>query len=239
MPSLQNKELKMKLIEDGTFDEFLKEKEALHKLGIEDLFDADYYIGWNEEELKACFQLAHMRYTRRTRINKWFDFWLKDKTKQLFFLTFTFNKKAMCDSFRNRQQYVYRNIKDFDDYIVNVDYGDHTNREHFHAVVVMDPEAEEFMNWKYSKRKKRWYCNDCELFNDKKGEVDIEKVMGDPIKLKKYQAKLTSHAMKNNCTKLGFKRNSVYQSYTKYMKETNKLLKGKSYLKRHSSTPAC
>lgn len=218
MPAIQYKELKAQLIKDGTFSEFLKQRNALFKIGG-DGDDKESYIGYEEDELKALFQLKDQRYHRRSKLNKWFDYWRQEKNKQLYFITFTFNDDALLDSDRARKDYVYRNIASYDDYCLNIDYGKTTERLHYHCILVMDPEADEFMDWKWSASKKDWYCDDCILFNDKKGKIDIRKIrIGNNEQLKKYQSKLTSHGIKTNGTKLGFKKQSKYQRYLKHQK---------------------
>lgn len=230
MPALQHRELKSTLIADGTFDEFMKQRKALYKLGA-DCDDRECYTGYEEDELTALFQLKEQRYHRRTKLNKWFDYWLQQKDKQIYFLTFTFNDIAMSESDIAKKRYVSRNIEKYDDYCLNIDYGKTTERLHYHCLLVMDPEADEFMNWKWSKKRRKWYCNDCCLFNDKKGKIDIMKVdPSDNDALKKYQSKLTSHGIKTNGTKLGFKKKSRYQESVKYEKMINGVIR---YQHRH------
>lgn len=225
MPALKHRELKASMIDDGTFKEFLQFRQKLYMLGA-DPDDRESYIGYTDEELDALFQLKQQRYVRRSKLNKWFDYWMKQKDKQLYFITFKFNKEAMKDSDQTRKMYVYRNIEAYDDYCLNIDYGEKTGRLHYHCVLVLDKVADELMDWKWSKRWHTWYCNDCVLFNDKKGHIDVRKVdYEDPDALKAYQGKLTSHSLKSNGTKLGFKKKSRFQDFIAYQKMINGVIR--------------
>ena len=163
--AIQNKELKCELIESGEFDRFLKFHQLCNLIG-EDPDDKSLYHEYTEDELNSLFQLKQQRYQKRSRVNKWFDYWLTQQGKCLYFLTFTFNDDALLKKASARKKSVYRQIEGFDDYICNIDFGEKSNREHYHAVIVADEESKELMNWKYSKFKHSYFDNESPLFED-------------------------------------------------------------------------
>lgn len=232
--AIQNKELKCELIESGEFDRFLKFRQLCYMIG-EDPDDRSLYHDYTDDEFKALLQLKQQRYQKRSRINKWFDYWLTQPDKCLYFLTFTFSDDALMKKSSARKMSVYRQIEGFDDYICNIDFGEKSNREHYHAVVVADRISQELMNWKYSSFKHKYFDNETPLFNSyNEGYYNVQLVdPQDNAALKKYEAKLTSHALKTGSYKLGFKRKSKYQEYVKYMAHEKKMASYK-YWKDHA-----
>lgn len=216
MSSLHNKERKAELIENGDFKEFLKLSNFLYMAGS-DPYDPECYVGYDEEDLKCLFQLKHQQYLKRSKINKWLDYWKKEyKRKAMYFVTFTFNDEAMDKTVRARKLAVWKNLQCFDDYVLNIDYGGRTNREHYHAITIAPKESNEILDWKISKSKEM-YCNDYCLFNFENGFIDLRPVdPADCDALKKYVSKLSSHALKCSQTRLGYKRDSEYQRFIKH-----------------------
>ena len=110
------------------------------------------------------------------------------------FLTLTFKPKVIdSTSEETRRRYVARYLKQFDcEYVANIDFGEEHETEHYHAVL-----NKSFINpltWQY-------------------GNLDVQQVRTatdkdlDCIRLAKYVAKLTNHAIKETT-----KRNSLIYS---------------------------
>ena len=162
--AISNLDMKIDLLESGEFDQFMKIRKFVYELG-EDPDQRDIFPDFSDDVYKALMQLKQQKYQKRSRIKKWFDFWKKEPDKVMLFLTYKFNDKALQKTQRARKDSVYRQNNRFDDYICNIDFGPKTNREHYHSVVIADPEVLELMDWKYSWKEKYWYDNTSELFN--------------------------------------------------------------------------
>lgn len=102
-------------------------------------------------------------------------------SKHCVFLTLTFRDDVLASTTsETRRQYVRKFLKQYSNhYVANIDYGGKNGREHYHAVVDerIDPNS-----WVY-------------------GNLDVKKVRYNPeskspVKLAKYVAKLTNHAIK-------------------------------------------
>lgn len=108
-----------------------------------------------------------------------------------FFLTLTFTNEVLeSTSPDTRRQYVRKTLKSLSKHFVaNVDFGDKTEREHYHAVIVADYFYQDDWVYGFSKAIPIYYNTE------------------DPIAIAKYIAKLTNHAVKESC-----KRNSIIYS---------------------------
>lgn len=131
-------------------------------------------------ELKECMKINHAEYERTKR--------LKNRIATMLlsgccFITLTFNDDTLLNtSEKQRRVAVSRYLKEYGCmYVANIDYGAKNKREHYHALINCD--KIDFTNW-------RKYGNiNAERVKNK----DIE---SDKIKLSKYIAKLSNHAIK-------------------------------------------
>jgi len=122
--------------------------------------------------------LNHARYKRKQRI--------QDKIESIvlnghgIFMTLTFTDEILdSTSEHTRRRYVARWCKENSSfYVANVDYGDKTNREHYHAVL----EQGNFTPWKYGHISRK-------LVRSKSKDL---------TKVSKYVSKLTNHAIKKS-----------------------------------------
>jgi len=141
---------------------------------------------------KECERINHAYYERVKRLKQRIETMLNNG-KNLF-LTLTFTDKTLAKtSDETRRRYVARFLKQFDcEYVANIDFGEENEREHYHAVLntsFINP-----LSWQY-------------------GNLDVKQVRNatdkelDCIRLAKYVAKLTNHAIKETT-----KRNSLIYS---------------------------
>lgn len=132
-------------------------------------------------ELQECGKINHAEYERTNR--------LKERVESMLlngaccFLTLTFNDDTLCSTTeKQRRVAVSRYLKQFGcKYVANIDFGANNKREHYHALI--NCEKVDFKLW-------RKYGNiNAERVRNK----DIE---SDKVKLSKYIAKLSNHAIK-------------------------------------------
>lgn len=144
--------------------------------------DIDSYMKTNNTALwKECEKINHAYYQRVRRLKERIANMLENG-KNLF-LTLTFRPKVISKTKdKTRREYVTNYLKQFNcEYVANIDFGEEHETEHYHAVLNTD-----FINpltWKYGNLDVRRVrdCTDKEL---------------DCIRLAKYVAKLTNHAIK-------------------------------------------
>lgn len=194
-----NYELKAKVLENGMVEKQRKlsltmfkkyqEQKALYENGEivecwKPLNDTEIELYQNmaeafPEEWKEACRVNDASYHRTKR--------LKERIKSMItsgsciFLTLTFRDDVLKSTSEDtRKQYVRKALKMMsENYIANIDYGKKNEREHYHAIVLADKVLQDY--WKY-------------------GNLDYERVRADedtsPVKIAKYIAKLTNHAIK-------------------------------------------
>ena len=130
---------------------------------------------------------------------------LKMKKKRLFnrvysmlekgnvkFLTFTFKESFLkATTPKTRERYIKAYLNDFaSDYVLNIDYGKTTKREHYHAIAT--PKYKIFMLDIFSKQ---YGFLQCESIGNLKRYANINKSLEDIAK------RLTNHATKDTTNK--------------------------------------
>lgn len=134
------------------------------------------------KQIKLAWEKAtlinHARYKRKKRIKTKIEKLVLDGNST--FITLTFNQNVLAaTSELTRRRYVSRWCKENSDfYVSNIDYGDKTHREHYHAVLRVG----NYSNWKYGFMSKKVIRSESK---------DLEKIS-------KYVSKLTNHAMKKS-----------------------------------------
>lgn len=147
------------------------------------LDDLEDRVGF--EIVEECRKVSHNTHARRKRCKiKIGDMVFDGKA---YFVTLTFSDDALADSTEKRRRtWVSRLLKRFGvKYVANIDYGKQNGREHYHAIVDIDPS-------KVDKLKKSW---------KRHGFLDFRKVGASDLDLKKttdYVDKLTSHSFKDS-----------------------------------------
>lgn len=131
----------------------------------------------NPDDFKEAAKVAAADFQRNTRLkNRIRDFL---QIGNCIFLTLTFRDDVLENtSEKTRRLYVTQCLKSCSKYyIANIDYGDNTQREHYHAIVVSDHVPDGFWSYGYYWR--------LSIIKD-----------SNPLRLAKYISKLTNHAIK-------------------------------------------
>ena len=144
------------------------------------LSERSFYLQNNPDDWKEAERVAHSNYEQTKRLKKRIERMLTT-SKNCVFLTFTFTDDVLAKtSSETRRQYVRKWLKQVSSkYVANIDFGGKNGREHYHGVCDsrVDPKT-----WSY-------------------GACNVQKVRYNPndksgVKLAKYVAKLTNHAIK-------------------------------------------
>lgn len=104
----------------------------------------------------------------------------------IWFCTFTLSDKYINKSYRTKKRLLNAVLDTHDfKYILNIDYGENTNREHFHCILAtnIDFDVNQFIQGNYP-------CH-CLAINCKKGREDF-------VRLTKYINKLVNHCLKSS-----------------------------------------
>lgn len=164
--------------------------------------DATDYLAYKKEYgfevLKASLNLSRSKYkkTQRAR-DRIAEYLLSGKA---FFLTLTFTDEYLAKtSEETRRRMVSRALKGCCAvFVANIDYGTKNQREHYHACVI--PREDGLASWK-SHLKTYTDVPDLRSWESTIGFIDIKKVGSsekDLIRIPKYIAKLSAHALKKS-----------------------------------------
>lgn len=106
------------------------------------------YPNWETSQRDAQ-RLINARRQAKKRANRYITE-MAQTQERLAFVTLTFRDDVLAStSERTRHRYVSAFLKaSYRDYIANVDYGSKSGREHYHAVVALDPESPP-LEWQY------------------------------------------------------------------------------------------
>lgn len=245
---MENKEYKKKLIKNGTFKEYRESRFNHKKNGNYDLIDSDLYFHvangeqFKKEELKACQQMYKARKEQVAKIRKHYIYWLNNDY-DIFFLTFTYDDKKRRKEMKapTLKRYCISAMSEFDDYIINVDYGNQGERLHYHALgAIKKGKKLEYTKIKRQKKDNKWKTGlkmvnnslldyerkvgfyDCEICKDNEESAK---------KLSRYIDKLTLHSVKVKQSYCSVKKGSEYQNYQRY--NNNVKEDYKDLLKKH------
>lgn len=132
---------------------------------------------FNLENWEEARRINHASFCRVQRLKKRIASMLD--SGPCLFLTLTFTDEVLRKTTEDtRRQFVRRYLKSFGvPYVANIDYGKKNGREHYHAVIQTD--HVDYSAYTY-------------------GAINGEKIhsVDDYVKLSKYVAKLTNHAIK-------------------------------------------
>lgn len=139
-----------------------------------------FYSQFQPEEWREAGRVADANYHQTRRLRKRIEHMIKS-SPDCVFLTLTFTDDVLAKtSPETRRQYVSRWLKaNSTEYVGNIDFGGKNGREHYHAICDKHVSPK---TWKY-------------------GNLDVKPVRYNPdskssVKLAKYVAKLTNHAIK-------------------------------------------
>lgn len=139
---MQNRELKAELIKSGEYGVFCVKKYQAFKEG-QDIYFADYG-SLSSDKLSACFQLSDAKRKQRHRVEEWCDFYVNNwlpmhKGYSLVFVTITWNNETLSLKTDTRRKLVNTLLSNHTvDYVSNIDFGSQGEREHYHAVAILD-----------------------------------------------------------------------------------------------------
>jgi len=228
---LKNKEIKKQLLSDGTFKNYCQNRrKAFIEGNIEefenDLMDIDENgIVKNAVQIKECERLRNNRTRQVKKIEEHIFYWLKRDSYDIFFGTFTFNDDALQLKFKTRKQNVIKTLTNCTDYIVNIDYGAQTEREHYHSLIALEKGS-------YTEREEDGHTKIDLLDSYKLGYYGVEKVRketSDAKRLRRYITKLILHSVKVKQQYISVKKGSRYQKQVKLRKELERLSKMNGY----------
>lgn len=223
-----DKQYKKKLLEEGLFKKYTRIRRELNKQGKYDLLYDPKTYEMTEREMNNCELIRRSKNAQRIKIQDHLNF-LKDKTKyDLYFGTFNYADFALELTPQNRKRRIRQLISSCtEDFILNIDYGSQTKREHYHCILA------------FEKKKYHPYRNEYghikieELDNYDLGFYDLERINTneeDVKKLSRYIAKLTLHSIKVNQQYISVKKGTDYQKYKKIIEK----IRNKARTDRHA-----
>lgn len=196
----ESKTLKHKLLNNGTYYRYKQTRRELNQLKpyyleticeettgefIETL-TTDYFrlseltyenliLDISSLAFEQCEKIDHNKYKRTTRLRKRVAQMINSET--CYFITLTFTDETLANTSEDtRRQLVRRFLKaQATNYVANIDYGETTEREHYHAIANSN-----VIGWSYG------------FFNVKPIIVNEESEKRLPV----YITKLTHHALK-------------------------------------------
>lgn len=163
-----------------------------------------------EEENIDFERILKSRYNKVSRIKKHLIYLLAFR-KYCYFLTFTFDEYYINKCDRTKRDLIKGCLSSITDslYILNIDYGKKTEREHYHCILGTD------FNFDLELYLKKYYpCFSC--------TIPINKKSDDIKRLSKYVNKLSNHTCKDST----FNKRVVYnfKGYDSLPKPWNKFL---------------
>lgn len=219
---MKNPELRKELIEKGKFKNYsIKRKELIDVLGYQEFSELSQdeqikLYSLNPNEIAENERIRSCKKKQRDKIKDHITF-LFDTNTTLFFATFTFNDKTLKTTKREtRKRVLTRLLKNFDDYIINIDYGTENEREHYHAILSIKKPNIFYDETNHIK------IDELEKYNY--GFYHLEEIRRDEIdkkRLSEYITKLTFHSIKVAQSYVSVKKGSNYQKW-KEIKEMAK-----------------
>lgn len=135
------------------------------------------------EENKDYEKFLSARYMKVSRIKKRLVY-LLSRYDYIWFCTFTFSDKYINKTDRTKRDLIKSVINTHDfKYILNIDYGKKTEREHYHCIIATN------INFNVNQYFQTNYPCHCLAIQCKKGREDF-------TRLSKYINKLTNHCIK-------------------------------------------
>lgn len=185
----------------------------MSSLSFEKEYDSDYlskvieynhlrYMSFKEgiefEENSEYEKVLQARYQKVSRIKRRLVY-LLSRFDYIWFCTFTFDNYYIDRSDRTKRDLIKSVINTHDfKYILNIDYGKTTEREHYHCIIASN------IDFDVNQYIQEYYPCHCLAIQCKKGENDFKK-------LSKYINKLTNH-----CIKATTKRQRILYNFKGY-----------------------
>ena len=228
---------KTELLKSGTYRTYTMKRRQAFMLGDDELFRAEplrlddrtgevletkqeNFFGMNQNDLNDCERIRKAVKNQRERVEDHIEYLLQRKDLECFFLTFTFTDEALRLKKDTRKQAVRRILTDnTDDYILNIDFGKETDREHYHAFVSCPKDESRAYMKTCEDGKERLFLKGIDEYT--LGFTYTERVNNDPNgkeRLARYMSKLTLHSVKVNQQYISVKKGSDFQQFKKAKK---------------------
>lgn len=163
-----------------------------------------------EEQNVEYERILKSRYNKISRIKKHLIFLLSHR-KYIYFITFTFDDILINKCDRTKRDTIKSVLKSINDclYILNIDYGKKTEREHYHCILGSD------YNIDFDSYFKEHYPCFCCC-------IPIRKTKDDVARLSKYINKLANHTCKDST----YNKRIVYnfKGFDRFPSPLNKIL---------------
>lgn len=216
---MKETERRIYLIEEGYFKEYLQKRRIAFKNGY-DLIDQngdlnEDYFEMSLNDCKICERIRRSSKEQRQKVEEHIKFLFNKNHYDLFFVTFTFSDPILKETKpETRKQKIRRLLTDLEDYILNIDYGAKTEREHYHAIIAVKKGS-------YEIRSEDGHIKLSILDKYNLGNYDVKKIGSreiDSKKLSRYISKLTLHSVKIRQNYISVKKGSEYQEWKKTIK---------------------
>ena len=210
------------MLSDGTYQKYsLERKQRVFNNELEQFVNSI-----NDPVLEECENIRRCQKSQRQKVEDHIRYMFMKPQWDLYFVTFSFNDYALSLSAETRKKAITRLLGSIcADYIVNIDYGTKTSREHYHAVIrLVSGTYETYINNKHIKIK--------ELDSYKYGHYDIEQINKSEIdakRLSRYETKLTLHSVKVKQQYISTKKGSMYQQFRDLLDKRKKLCSYSQY----------
>lgn len=207
------------LLENGTYKNYINQRKQFFRNGV--VFVDDYgqldtsLFDIPKNDLIICERIRKCYKEQREKVEDHIMYLFTKTNYDLYFVTFTFTDTALNETkAETRKQNIRRLLTRTDDYILNIDYGKQTDREHYHSIVAVKKGT-------YETRTENGHIKLSFLDNYRMGTYDVQmirKTDDDKKRLSRYIAKLTMHSMKVKQRYISVKKGSEYQEHKKITK---------------------
>ena len=212
-------ERRKELLENGTYKDYLKKRKNFIYNGVvfvDDFGRLDYSLfDIPRKDLIICERIRKCYKEQREKVESHLAYLFNKTNYDLYFITFTFSDIALNGTTQEtRKQNIRRLLTRAEDYILNIDYGTNTNREHYHSIVALKKGT-------YEIREENGHYKLSILDNYKMGLYDVQKIgtnETDKKRLSRYISKLTMHSVKVKQKYISVKKGSDYQENKKIKK---------------------
>lgn len=234
---MKNTELRSQIITDGTFTKYCEERKKYVYAGqLEDIVNTynsqtgelqkgvlnAELLGLSQSIADECERARKCRDAQRKKIEAHIKWLIQEADRlgyDLFFGTWTFEDFALLLKRTTRREGITRLLKTIcEDYIINIDFGKTTGREHYHGVIAVKKGSYTITAKVWSAKYRCWLFNIDILDGYKYGFYDLQAITLSELsekKLSRYITKLTQHSIKVQQTYVSVKKGSAYQEWQK------------------------
>lgn len=225
---MQDKELKKLLIENGALDKYRARSYELFKQGI----NHDERLKTLKKEFKdfkALYQLMRARHEQKKKVLKQFIYY-KERDYKIYFLTLTIKDEILNTT---EERYLKRRaieaLENADDFSINIDFGDDTERMHWHGLYFSKNGLNVIEKEKHKTKKEKYITvlkTDDKPLNDyaeNTGNITIQEVKTGTEKcVCNYLSKITQHSIKIKQKYISTRKGSPYNEYKEHNRKIRK-----------------